>query len=81
MLSCKEVSRLTSKSMDTRLTWRERLGVRLHLFYCQGCQRFRDQVHFLRRAARRSTNALMAGTSSLPAATRERIRAALQSNR
>ncbi|WP_305907699.1 sigma factor-like helix-turn-helix DNA-binding protein [Methylomarinum sp. Ch1-1] len=30
MLTCKEASRLASKSMDAKLTWRERLGLWAH---------------------------------------------------
>lgn len=81
MLSCKQVSLLTSRSMDTALTRREQWAVRLHLLYCRGCQRFRDQAQFLRRAARRSSESLSAGATRLPAAARERIRAALQGDR
>jgi hypothetical protein len=81
MLSCKEVSLLVSRSMDTSLTLRERLAVRLHLLYCRGCRRFRDQVQFLRRAAQRSSESLPAGAVHLPASARERIRAALRRER
>lgn len=81
MLSCKEVSLLTSRSMDSQLTLAERLAVRFHLFYCRGCTRFREQVRFLRRLARRSTETQAADSVRLPEAARERIRAALQRDR
>lgn len=81
MLSCKEVSLLTSRSLDTTLTRREQLAVRLHLLYCRGCTRFRDQIEFLRRAARRSSESLSAGALRLPDAARERIRTALRRER
>jgi hypothetical protein len=81
MLSCKEVSLLTSKSMDTTLTRREQLAVRLHLLYCRGCTQFRDQLQFLRRAAQRSSKILSAGTVRLPAAARDRIQSALRRER
>ncbi len=53
MLTCKEVSALVSQSLDRRLSWRERLGVRLHLFICDACTRFKWQMEFLRRATQR----------------------------
>ncbi len=80
MLSCKEVSLLTSKAMDGSLTWRERATTRLHLLYCRGCQRFRDQIRFLRRAARRA-EAPAENDIHLTESARIRIRATLQKNR
>lgn len=53
MLSCEEVTRLVSQSLDRRLSWTERWGVRLHQLYCLGCRRFARQLVFLREAARR----------------------------
>ncbi len=80
MLSCKEVSLLTSKAMDGSLTWRERAATRLHLMYCRGCQRFRDQIRFLRRAARRAETPAE-NDIHLAESARIRIRATLQKNR
>ncbi|MEN8261019.1 MAG: zf-HC2 domain-containing protein [Pseudomonadota bacterium] len=40
MLSCKEVSQLASKTLDAPLTWRERMGMRLHLLICRLCRRY-----------------------------------------
>jgi hypothetical protein len=51
MLSCKEVSRLVSESMDRRLPFRQRFVTRLHLLMCSVCSRFRRQMQFLRDAA------------------------------
>jgi len=67
--------------MDNQLTLAERLAVRLHLFYCRGCARFREQVLFLRRLARRSREAQAADSVRLPEAARERIRATLRRDR
>ena len=51
MLNCKQVTRLVSRSMDTRLPWYQRLGVRIHLLYCVWCRRYAAQVEILRRVA------------------------------
>ncbi len=53
MLTCKQTARLVSLSHDKRLSWRERLGVRLHLLVCDACRNFRRQMLFLRDATRR----------------------------
>jgi len=49
-LSCKEASRLISQGMDRRLSFPERIAVRLHVGICDACTRFTRQVEFLRRA-------------------------------
>ena len=51
MLSCKEVSKLASEGLDRDMTFRERLGVRLHLMMCRGCSRFLKQIRLLRKLA------------------------------
>jgi len=50
MLSCKEVAQLTSQSQDRRLTIAERVGLRIHLFMCNGCENFVEQMKFIRNA-------------------------------
>jgi hypothetical protein len=78
MLSCKEVSLLLSRSCDQRLSWRERLGVRLHLLYCEGCRRLARQLRFLSAAVRRfAASAGSAAGKGLSEDARRRIRAAL----
>lgn len=52
MLSCKEVSRLVSDSLDRELTFRQRVGVRLHLMMCGMCRAYEKQVLLLRNIAR-----------------------------
>ena len=52
MLTCKEASALVSQSYERRLSWGERLGLRLHLALCAACARFAAQIRFLRAAAR-----------------------------
>jgi len=50
MLSCNDISALVSRAQDRRLSWGERLAVRLHLLICHGCRQFARQLRFLRVA-------------------------------
>ncbi|MHC4942025.1 MAG: zf-HC2 domain-containing protein [Planctomycetota bacterium] len=52
MLNCKEVSKLASQSLDRQLSFRERMGVKIHLMMCRACSRFLKQIRFLRVASR-----------------------------
>lgn len=53
MLTCKQTFLLGMESGYRQLSWRERLGVRMHLMFCNACGRFRRQMDFIRKAARR----------------------------
>ena len=50
MLSCKEVSRKVSESMDRQLPARQRMLMNLHLMMCKYCRRFKDQLLIMHRA-------------------------------
>jgi hypothetical protein len=56
MLSCRQITRLVSQSMDTKLPWHQRLAVRFHLLYCSWCRRYASQIRFLRKATREVAN-------------------------
>ncbi|WP_347986127.1 zf-HC2 domain-containing protein [Methylomonas sp. AM2-LC] len=51
MKTCKEITELLSDGMERPLAWQERLSIRVHIFYCKSCFRFKHQVIFLRKAA------------------------------
>ena len=51
MPSCRDMSRLVSESMERKLSFRQRVGVRIHLLMCSLCSRFRRQLLFLREIA------------------------------
>ncbi len=53
MYTCKEVTHLVLEKQVRRLSWRERLGIRIHYLICDACARFGQQMQFLRQAARR----------------------------
>jgi predicted anti-sigma-YlaC factor YlaD len=78
MLSCKEVSLLISQSYDARLTWRQRMAVRMHLLVCEACRRFARQMQFLRRAARAFADRPREAAAGLSRDAHERIRNAMR---
>ena len=53
MLTCKEVSKLVSQSLDRHLSLAEWMGLRIHLALCDGCRHFRQQMAFIRHACQR----------------------------
>ena len=54
--TCRETSELLSQAQDRPLTAREKLILYIHLPLCNGCRNFREQLAFLRRAARNYLN-------------------------
>ncbi len=80
MLTCKQASALVSQSLDRRLSWRERLGLRLHLVICAACARFARQVRLLHAAARAFAEAGVAADlpARLSAPARQRIAESLR---
>jgi hypothetical protein len=63
MLNCKEASLLASKQMDSKLTWRERIGLRLHVSLCDLCSRYLKDLNQLRVIMRKTP---MEEASALP---------------
>jgi len=44
MRGCKESSRLASEARERRLTWRERLSLRIHVLLCGLCKTYMRQM-------------------------------------
>ena len=84
MLSCKEITRLVSESLDRPLPLRQRVAVRLHILFCKLCDRYRRHLFFIRDALRRHPERLEGheGPSSrlLSPEARERIKHRLSRN-
>jgi hypothetical protein len=82
MLSCKDVTRLISESMDRTLPVGTRIAVRIHLLVCRFCARYRRQLHLIRDTVQR----IVAAEDTFGDATggglseerRERIKRALE---
>jgi hypothetical protein len=53
MLNCKQATELMSQEQDRLLSLAERIGLRLHVLICAGCNNYRRQMSVLRAACRR----------------------------
>jgi hypothetical protein len=81
MIPCKRAAELISLSLETRLDWRQRLALLLHLGVCAMCRRFRRQSRLLQRAGQvvgRPEPLPGVPGEVLSAAARDRIKGALR---
>jgi hypothetical protein len=78
MLNCRQVTRLVSQSMDAKLSWPSRLGIRLHLLYCVWCRRYARQLQLLRKATRNLPPESFAEPAQLSSEAKTEMRARLQ---
>jgi hypothetical protein len=80
--TCRQATRLQSEARDRRLSFFEKLGLRLHLFLCKWCRRYGKQLEFLRSAAREcEPDESRQAPQGLPPEARERIKEKLKSGR
>ncbi|TWU40238.1 hypothetical protein Q31b_35830 [Novipirellula aureliae] len=83
MLSCKEITKLVSESLDHPLPLRKRMSVWMHLSMCQLCSAFRrDQVVLHERImdeSERVTHAENDQSVNLSAEAKQRIRKFMES--
>jgi hypothetical protein len=79
MLTCKDASHLASHRQDRPLSFRERWGLRIHLWMCGNCRRVERQIGLMRRLLRQSDQRADAEVAdqALSAEARERIGRAL----
>jgi len=79
---CHDITRLISQSLDRPLPLRTRIKMRIHYLICVWCERYRDQLGFLREALHscpeRDENK---AAGNLTARTRAGLKVALRSNR
>ncbi len=81
MLSCKETTELLSRAQDERLSFTERMGVRIHLWMCHLCRGYEKQLRFIRKATERLAQGSAhddEAATSLPPEARERVKEALR---
>lgn len=75
-LTCQDITRLVSESMDHTLPLTQRLKIRIHLVMCKYCARFEKQMRFLRQVCQAHEE--LSSESALSANARDRIRHALR---
>lgn len=51
---CEDITRLISKSLDTRLSIREKWQVRIHIIGCKLCHRYQKQLAAMDRMFKKS---------------------------
>jgi len=79
--NCKAVTRWQSEALDHRLTFRQQVGLRLHLVLCKWCRRYGKQITFVRNAANAHPEEMATAVPErLSEAARERIRQKLRSH-
>lgn len=81
-MTCKEITKLVSESLDRPLPIRQRLAIRLHVLLCKLCDRYRQHLFIIRDAVRRHPDRLEGHESpsppSLSPEARERIKDSLR---
>ena len=82
MFCCKEAARLLSESLDRKLTFWQRLSLRLHVFICRFCRHFQRDLNRFDAALQRYSERIDADAAlsqaSLRPEARQRILRAME---
>jgi len=79
---CREVVRILSQSMDSKLSLTMRIKLRLHYLICAWCQRYEKQLHELRKFASSVPDHVDDfSADTLSPAAKERLKEALREER
>lgn len=74
MLTCKQASQFISVALDRPLTSRERFTLILHLFICNKCKQFSQQLQTIRVALKTMIGFIESDNSiEMPTAAKKRI--------
>ena len=74
---CQQIVETISQSMERKLTLRESINLKLHLWICAWCQWYMEHLHVIREAARAKASESSASGPALSAEARERIKRSL----
>ncbi len=75
---CRDMTPTLGESIDRKLSVRERVILKLHLFTCEACRVFSEQVTFLHKALRMHDR--MLGSAVLSSDAKDRIKKTLWSS-
>ena len=73
---CHDITRFISQSLDGPLPLRTRIAMKFHYLICIWCERYRDQLGFLRNALPSCPEHT---ADKLPSAARARLKVAIRS--
>jgi hypothetical protein len=77
--NCRQATRFQSEAMDKELPLAKRIGLKLHLLFCDLCRRYGKQIRFLQRAAHEHADEVTDNTPGLPVAAKARIKERMKS--
>lgn len=79
--SCKDVTELISRSMEGGLSFKEKIVMRAHLYTCFACQRYLNQLEFMKGVFELNQKKIESGevSAALRPDTSERLKQALES--
>lgn len=71
---CQQMVETISQSMERKLTLRESIDLKLHLWICAWCQWYMEHLHIIRDAARAKAESPDLSGPTLSSEARERIK-------
>lgn len=77
---CKTITPTFSASIDRKLTLKERIVTKLHLFTCEACVLYLEQIRFIHNFIHDHSPVLDQASTSLNDDAKERMKAILSSN-
>ncbi len=80
MLTCREVSRLISDSMERKLPLKTRFRMRLHLVMCKNCRTYEMQLHLMQDITKDISQANMPEMASLSDEIKARLKKIITEN-
>jgi hypothetical protein len=75
---CREMVQILSKSMDEPMPLVMRIKKRLHFLICCWCQRYEEQLHYLRKTAAEYPDHVPPSSGDVPCDLKERWKEALR---
>lgn len=71
---CKDIVKVITSSMDSKLTWRQWITLKIHLISCDPCVNFIKQVKFIRTVLRTGSEQIVVEDGSVALTDEARIR-------